>query len=60
VSLLDESIFRPELIPGHHAITDAYLLGLACRNGGKLVTFDTSIPLKAVIPASHRHLEMLG
>ncbi len=48
VSLTDESLFRPMMIGGHQKITDAYLLGLAVRNHGKLATFDRSIPLKAV------------
>ncbi len=30
-------------IMGHRQLTDAYLLGLAIRNGGKLVTLDESI-----------------
>jgi len=40
--------------------TDVYLLGLAVRHGGKLVTFDRSIPLEAVMGAGPRHLELLG
>lgn len=60
VSLLDEALFRPQLISGHRRITDVYLLGLAVRRRGKLVTFDRSIPLKAVIGAEPRHLELLG
>ncbi len=30
-------------IMGHQQLTDAYLLGLAIQNGGKLVTLDASI-----------------
>lgn len=48
VSLLDETLFRSAAIPGHQLITDAYLLGLAVRNHGRLATFDRSIPFKAV------------
>jgi hypothetical protein len=59
ISLLDESLFRPRLI-GHRSITDIYLLGLAVRRDGALVTFDRSIPLKAVIGSSGRHLEVIG
>lgn len=32
-----------EGLRGHKQITDAYLLGLAIRNSGKLVTFDVGI-----------------
>lgn len=31
------------LLVGHRQITDAYLLGLAVRHGGRLVTFDKGI-----------------
>jgi hypothetical protein len=48
VSLLDESLFQTSLIGGHQKITDAYLLGLAVRNHGRLATFDRGIPVKAV------------
>jgi toxin-antitoxin system PIN domain toxin len=49
VSLGDETLFRHELIVSHKQLTDVYLLGLAVRNSGTLVTFDRSIPLAAVI-----------
>lgn len=48
VSLTDESLFRPSMIGGHQKITDAYLLGLAVRNHGRLASFDRSIPVRAV------------
>lgn len=60
VSLLDETLFRPQMIDSHQKITDVYLLGLALRHRGRLATFDRSIPLKAVIGAEPRHLELLG
>lgn len=56
VSLTDEGLFGPAMIHGHQKITDAYLLGLAVRNHGRLATFDRSIPLKAVLGADPRHL----
>lgn len=60
VSLLDRSLFRAELIPGHQSATDVYLLGLAVRRKGRLATFDRSIPVKAIIGAAPHHLEVLG
>jgi len=60
VSLLDESLFQPANILGHQKITDAYLLGLAVRNHGRLATFDRNIPLKAVAGAGARHLAVIG
>ena len=60
VSLLDESLLRLQAIMGYRQITDIYLLGLAVRHGGRLATFDRSIPLKAVVGASAAHLELIG
>jgi hypothetical protein len=40
-------------------LTDAYLLALAVRRGGRLVTLDRSVPLAAVPGASERHLVSL-
>lgn len=60
LSLLDGNRFRPSAIPGHQSITDAYLLALAVSRHGKLVTFDRSIPVHAVVGAKRDHLEMLG
>lgn len=60
VCLLDGGLFRPEAIAGHRKITDAYLLGLAVRRKATLITFDRSIPLKAVIGAEEAHLRLLG
>ena len=60
VSLLDEKLFHPEIIIGHQKITDIYLLGLAVRHRAKLATFDRTIPVRAVIGAEPRDLELLG
>ena len=60
VSLLDESLFRTSAISGHSLITDAYLLGLAVRNHGRLATFDRSIPIKAVPTATPGNVVLIG
>jgi hypothetical protein len=60
VSLLDEALFHPGSIPGPQAITGVYLLALAHRHGGRLVTFDRSIPLGAVAGAAAGSLLLLG
>ena len=60
VSLLDDSLFQAQMVGGHQKITDIYLVGLAVRRGGRLATFDQSIPLKAVVGAEASHLELLG
>ena len=46
-------------ILGPNQITDVYLLGLAVKNGGRLVTFDRGVPIKAVRGAEARHLVVL-
>ena len=40
-------------------LTDLYLLALAMRHGGRLVTFDRRMPLSAVPGASEEHLVVL-
>jgi len=60
VSLLDDSLFRLPAIRGHQQITDAYLLGLAIRNHGRLATFDHNIPWKAIIGAIPGNLVLIG
>jgi hypothetical protein len=60
VSLLDDSLFLPSMLGGHQKITDAYLLGLAVRNHGKLATFDRSIPMKTVLGAVLGNLVLIG
>jgi hypothetical protein len=42
-----------ELLVSHRQITDAYLLGLAIRNKGKLITFDHG--LAALLPPGSPH-----
>jgi toxin-antitoxin system PIN domain toxin len=48
VSLLDERLFDAALARGHKHLTDIYLLGLAVKRGGCLVTLDQNVRLGAV------------
>jgi len=48
ISVLDASHVDCRVLVGHLQVTDAYLLALAVHNGGRLVTFDRSIPVEAV------------
>lgn len=48
VSLTDAELFAPQFIRGHRQVTDIYLLGLAKKMGGRLATFDRTIPVKAI------------
>jgi len=44
---------------GHRQVTDAYLLALAVRHGGRFVTLDRRIPIKAVRGAQADHLAVI-
>ncbi len=59
VSVTDDTLFNFERIHGHNQITDAYLLALAVRRGGTLVTLDRAITLDAVHGARPQHLTIL-
>lgn len=58
-SILDPKRFRQAHLHGHRQITDLYLLGLAVKKGGRLVSFDIRIPLSAVHGATADHLVAL-
>lgn len=60
VSLLDDRRFDMTLLAGPRQITDAYLLGLAVKHNGRLVTFDRGIAVHVVNGAEARHLCILG
>jgi toxin-antitoxin system PIN domain toxin len=59
ISLLDSAHFRHSHIHTSRHLTDLYLLALAVRHGGRLVTFDQRIPLSAVPQARAEHLVVL-
>ncbi len=50
VSWIDSPFVDLERIVGYRQVTDAHLLALALRHGGRIVTFDRS--LAALVPAS--------
>jgi toxin-antitoxin system PIN domain toxin len=59
VSIADEHVFDRNRILGSNHITDVCLLALAVKRGGRLVTLDHGIPVKAVHGAEARHLIVL-
>ncbi len=59
VSLRDDAAVDFTRVHGHQQITDLYLLALAVKHGGTLVTFDQNIPLEAVCGANAHHLKLL-
>jgi toxin-antitoxin system PIN domain toxin len=60
VSMHDESLFDLSLLHGHRQLTDVYLLGLAVNRGGRLVTFDQSIPIAIVKGATRSSVEVVA
>jgi toxin-antitoxin system PIN domain toxin len=60
ISLRDTQIFNPSFIAGHRQVSDVYLLGLAKNMGGRLATFDRTIPLGAVLGASRDSLAIVS
>lgn len=60
VSLLDGSLFDLSRVAGHRQLTDVYLLGLAHKRRGRLVTFDRTIPVRAVKGATAASLQVIA
>lgn len=48
VSILDRALIEQTRLLGPRQITDVYLLALAVKHGGRLVTLDTGIAVEAV------------
>ena len=59
ISLLDNTWFNHGWVHNHKQLTDVYLLGLAVKNKGRMVTFDQRITLAAVQGAKAEHLVIL-
>lgn len=59
LSVLDRDIVDVTRVHGARQLTDVYLLALAVRHGGRLVTFDRAIPRSAVNGARATHLVVL-
>jgi uncharacterized protein len=59
VSLLDPKVVNRSRLHGPRQVTDAYLLALAIRRGGRLISFDRSLPLSSVPGATKDHLVVI-
>jgi uncharacterized protein len=57
ISIVDDSLFKSGMIAGTRQVTDVYLLALAARRGGTLVSFDRSLAWQAVQGGSARLVE---
>ena len=60
LSIRDLQQFSPTLPIASRQLTDVYLLALAKHHGGRLATFDRSIPWRAVSGTSADDLELLS
>lgn len=60
VSITDLTVFRPSYMRGQRQVTDVYLLGIAVRMGGRLATFDRTIPASAVHGATRDSITVIG
>lgn len=60
VSLVDTDQFDHSHVLSPRQLTDVYLLALAVKHGGRFVTFDRGISLKAVRGAGAKHLVIIG
>jgi toxin-antitoxin system PIN domain toxin len=54
------SWFKSSSARGHRQLTDVYLLALAQKNGGRLATFDQSVPVAAVNGATRDMLAVVA
>jgi hypothetical protein len=59
MSLLDSKGINHHRLIGHGQITDAYLLAIAVRRGGRLVTMNRRITIDAVKGATPEHLVII-
>jgi toxin-antitoxin system PIN domain toxin len=59
LSLTDDRVFNVASMVGHRQMTDVYLLGLAKKRNGHLVTLDRSIPVRAVVGADGSSLTLI-
>lgn len=59
ISILDAAHFRHAHIHSSRQLTDLYLLGLAVKHQGRLISFDQRIPLSAVHGAGPEHMVIL-
>lgn len=59
LSVTDTASFNRSEIRNHHQVTDLYLLALAVKRGGRLVTFDQGIAFSSVIGVKADNLVIL-
>jgi uncharacterized protein len=60
LSVREDGRFVWKHVQGHRQLTDVYLLALAVANEGRLATFDSTIPLRAVAGAEAKNVELIA
>ncbi|MGE0444353.1 MAG: TA system VapC family ribonuclease toxin [Vicinamibacterales bacterium] len=60
LSMRSHDVFADAAVYSHRTVTDLYLLALARHNGGRLATFDRTIPVAAVVGASPDDLMVIS
>lgn len=60
ITILDKASIDRTRVHGPRQVTDAYLLALATKHGGRFVTFDRSVALSAVPAATSANLTVLS
>ena len=60
LSFRDRDTFDLSACRGHQQLTDVYLLALAVKHAGRLVTFDRNVSLPAVKGATRAALEVIA
>ncbi len=60
IALVDTEKFDHSHVLGPRQLTDVYLLAIAVKHGGRLVTFDRGVSLNAVRGACAKHLSIFG
>ena len=60
VSWTDPTLLDNSQLRGHQQLTDLYLVGLALRHSGKLATFDSRIPIAALVGGTPEIVEIIA
>ena len=60
LSPIDDAVFDLRAVAGHRQLTDILLLGLAHARGGRLATFDRTIPHRAVKHATPESVAVIA
>ncbi|MGH7550507.1 MAG: TA system VapC family ribonuclease toxin [Gemmatimonadota bacterium] len=57
ISIVETSFLQREKVHGYRQVTDAHLLALALRHGGRLITMDRGV--RSLVPDGHEEREVV-